>query len=61
MATVPAVSAVHEHVNDWTQQQQDIRKGTQEVGAVLFPQEEPCDGQKHARTHPIRDSPSLLI
>jgi uncharacterized membrane protein len=35
---------VHEQVNDWTRQQQQVWQRAQDVRAVFFPEEERRDG-----------------
>lgn len=62
MASVAAVTPVHEHVDDRAEQEEHVRHGAEDVRAVLLPQEEDGDRQEQAEAQPQREAerPSLL-
>jgi len=48
MAAVTAVPAMHEEMNDWTEEQQDVRRGAEDVRAVLGQEQERRDDHEEA-------------
>ena len=56
-ATVPPMTAVHEHVHQWTGQQQQERQSAKEVGAVFAQQKVRSDGAKNEKSDGISGAP----
>jgi hypothetical protein len=52
---VATVTSMHEQVNDRAEQQQRIRRDSEDVCPVLLPKEEGCNGQKQAEAQPARN------
>lgn len=58
---LPAVSAVHEQVNDRAEQQQCVRQRAEHMRPVLGHEEKGCDGNEDAESQPHWDAKGLAF
>jgi hypothetical protein len=49
---IPAMAAMHKHMHERAEQQDQVGQGTEQVGFVLFPEEEQGDGGKDHQGRP---------
>jgi hypothetical protein len=61
VTVVPAMAAMHEQVNDWTQEQEHVGKRAEQMCPVFLPQEERGYRQEYAESQPVRNSPGLAM
>jgi hypothetical protein len=53
---VPAMVPMHEEVHHGTCKQEQVGENPEEMGLVLFPVQDDCDGQKADQHDPPRDA-----